>query len=73
MTSVTISVLEKPIERIRETCEMMGAADKFERALGELETYLEEEVASGETQTSLRQTLRRQRRRGLSGGREVHD
>jgi hypothetical protein len=49
MTSVTISVLEKPIERIRETCEMMGAADKFEHALGELETYLEEEVASGQT------------------------
>jgi hypothetical protein len=28
---------------------MMGAADKFERALPELETYLEGEIAAGET------------------------
>ncbi len=28
---VTINILDKPIERIRETCEMIGARDKFER------------------------------------------
>jgi hypothetical protein len=41
-----VNILEKPIERIRETCEMMGAADKFDRALPELETYLEGEIAA---------------------------
>jgi hypothetical protein len=46
---VMIDVLEKPIERIKETCEMIGAAEKFERALPELESYLEREVAGGET------------------------
>ena len=45
----TIDILEKPIFRIRETCELTGAIDKFERALPELETYLEEEIAGGET------------------------
>lgn len=45
----TVDILEKPIERIRETCEISGAADKFDRALPELETYLESEIASGET------------------------
>jgi hypothetical protein len=44
-----VNILEKPIERIRETCEMTGAADKFDRALPELETYLEGEIAAGET------------------------
>lgn len=46
---VEINVLEKPIERIKETCEMMGIAEKFDRALPDLETYLEGEVAKGET------------------------
>lgn len=45
----TINILEKPIERIRETCEMTGAAEKLERVLPELETYLEGEIAAGET------------------------
>ena len=45
----TIDILERPIERIRETCEMMGAGSKFDEVLPELETYLEEEVAAGET------------------------
>jgi hypothetical protein len=45
----TINILEKPIERIRETCEMAGAAEKLERVLPELETYLEGEIAAGET------------------------
>ncbi|PAY04725.1 hypothetical protein CK489_36605 [Bradyrhizobium sp. UFLA03-84] len=45
---VQINVLEKPIERIKETCELMGIADKFDRALPELETFLEAEVARGE-------------------------
>jgi hypothetical protein len=49
MPTTTITVLEKPIARIKETCEMMGIGEKFDRALPELETYLESEVASGET------------------------
>lgn len=47
--AVCIDIFEKPIARIRETCEMMGAGEKFDQALPELETYLEEEVAAGET------------------------
>jgi hypothetical protein len=47
--AATIDVLERPIERIRETCDMAGAREKFERALPALETYLEEEIAQGET------------------------
>jgi hypothetical protein len=47
--AVTIDILQKPIERIKETCEMAGAAEKFDRAISELETYLEAEVAAGET------------------------
>lgn len=46
---VQIDVLEKPIERIKETCAMMGIAEKFDRALPDLETFLEAEVAKGET------------------------
>lgn len=49
MATTTITVLEKPIARIKETCEMMGIAEKFDQALPELETYLEGEVAAGET------------------------
>jgi hypothetical protein len=37
---------EQPISRIRETCEMMGVRPKFDRALPELETYLESQVAT---------------------------
>jgi hypothetical protein len=48
MANTVITVLENPIARIKETCEMMGAGEKFDRALPELETYLEGEVASGE-------------------------
>jgi hypothetical protein len=46
---VQIDVLEKPIERIKETCAMMGIAEKFDRALPDLATFLEAEVARGET------------------------
>jgi hypothetical protein len=49
---VQIDVLEKPIERIKQTCAMMGVAKKFDRALPELETFLEGEVAKGETRES---------------------
>jgi hypothetical protein len=49
MATATIDVLERPIARIRETCEIAGAAEKLEQALPELETYLEGEVANGET------------------------
>ena len=49
MATATINVLEKPISRIRETCEMMGVGQKFDSALPELETYLESQVADGET------------------------
>jgi hypothetical protein len=38
--AATITILERPIERIRETCDMMGRADGFNRAVPELETYL---------------------------------
>jgi hypothetical protein len=49
MATATINVLERPISRIRETCEMMGVAQKFDSALPELETFLESQVADGET------------------------
>jgi hypothetical protein len=49
MATATIEILEKPITRIRETCDMMGVVGKFDRALPELETYLEGQVADGET------------------------
>ena len=49
MATATIDVLEKPISRIKETCEMMGIGQKFDSALPELETYLESQVADGET------------------------
>lgn len=43
------NVLAKPIERIQETCEMMGIADEFERARPGLESFLNAEVSNGET------------------------
>jgi hypothetical protein len=46
---VQIDVLEKPIERIKTTCAMVDIAEKFDRALPDLETFLEAEVARGET------------------------
>jgi len=49
MRMVQIDVLEKPIERIKETCAMMDIAEKFDRVLPDLETFLEAEVARGET------------------------
>jgi hypothetical protein len=49
MATATIDVLEKPIARIRKTCDMMGVVGKFDRALPELETYLEGQVADGES------------------------
>jgi hypothetical protein len=49
MAEPTINILEKPIERIRQTCELTGASAKFERALAALETFLEGEVAAGKT------------------------
>ena len=47
--AMTIAILEIPIIHIRETCELAGVADKFERTLADLVTYLENEVAAGET------------------------
>jgi hypothetical protein len=44
-----IDILERPIERIKETCVMMGFEEKFNQALPDLETFLEAEVADGET------------------------
>ncbi|UPK06277.1 hypothetical protein [Bradyrhizobium sp. 170] len=44
-----INVLDKPIERIKDTCDLMGIVGDFERRLPELETYLEGLVAEGET------------------------
>ena len=46
---VTIDILDKPVQRMRNTCKLVGARDKFERALPELETFLEAEIARGET------------------------
>ena len=40
---------EQNRQRIQETCAMMGIADQFDHALPELETFLEGEVANGET------------------------
>lgn len=47
--NIKIDIFEKPIERIRKACELMGLADDFERKLPELETHLESLVADGET------------------------
>ena len=47
-----VDILEKPIERIRETCEIMGAADKLYRTRHELETHLEGQIARGEISES---------------------
>ena len=44
-----IDIPDKPIARIQETCALMGIGNQFERALPELETFLEGEVANGET------------------------
>jgi hypothetical protein len=44
-----INIFDKPIERIRKTCELMGLGADFERKLPELETHLEGLVADGET------------------------
>jgi len=46
---VQIDVLDKPIQRIKETLTIMGLAEKFDRALPDLKTFLEAEVARGET------------------------
>jgi hypothetical protein len=44
-----IDVLEKPIDRIRKTCDLMGMTSDFERELSALETHLEGLVADGES------------------------
>ncbi|MET4071331.1 hypothetical protein ABID58_006143 [Bradyrhizobium sp. S3.2.6] len=44
-----INIFEKPIERIKKTCDLMGRGSDFEQRLPELETYLEGLVADGET------------------------
>ena len=44
-----IDIFDKPIERIKKACELMGLGDDFERKLPELETHLEALVADGET------------------------
>jgi hypothetical protein len=42
-----LDVFEKPINRIKKTCELVGF--DFDAKLPELETYLEGLVADGET------------------------
>jgi hypothetical protein len=44
-----INIFDKPIERIRKACQLMGLGADFDRKLPELETHLEELVAEGET------------------------
>jgi len=46
---IPLDLFEKPIQRIKTTCDLMGLSDEFERKLPELETYLEALVAKGET------------------------
>jgi hypothetical protein len=43
-----ITVFEKPIERIKKSCELVGLGAEFERKLPQLETHLEALVAEGE-------------------------
>ena len=45
---IQIDVFEKPIERIKRACDLMGLSADFERKLSELETHLEGLVADGE-------------------------
>ncbi|MBR1274724.1 hypothetical protein [Bradyrhizobium sp. AUGA SZCCT0283] len=44
-----INIFDKPIERIRKTCQLMGLGADFDRKLPELENHLEGLVAEGET------------------------
>jgi hypothetical protein len=44
-----IDIFDKPIERIRKACELMGLGADFDRKLPDLETHLEALVAEGET------------------------
>jgi hypothetical protein len=44
-----IKVFDKPIERIKDTCDLLGIAGDFDLKRHELETHLEGLVASGET------------------------
>lgn len=44
-----INILEKPIERIKKTCDLMGMGSDFERRLPALQTHLEALVAEGES------------------------
>jgi len=46
---IPLNLFEKPIQRIKTTCDLIGTSDEFERKLSELETYLEALVADGET------------------------
>jgi hypothetical protein len=46
---IPLDVFEKPIQRIKTACDLMGISDEFERKLPELETFLEALVAKGET------------------------
>ena len=48
MMNAEINIFDKPIERIRKTCELMGRGADFDRKLPELETHLEGLVAEGE-------------------------
>lgn len=43
-----LNLFDKPIQRIKTTCDLMGKSDEFERKLPELETHLEGLVAEGE-------------------------
>ncbi|MEH2526705.1 MULTISPECIES: hypothetical protein [unclassified Bradyrhizobium] len=49
MRHAQINILDKPIERIRKSCELAGLSADFDRKLPALETYLEGLVAEGET------------------------
>lgn len=47
--NASIEILEKPIARIRKTCDLLGISGDFERKLPALEAHLKALAADGET------------------------
>jgi hypothetical protein len=79
---IEINVFEKPIERVKRTCDLMGMGADFKRKLPELETHLEGLVADGETDeerltvsglTFLKRANGRPLRRSPKSGGRAHD
>jgi hypothetical protein len=47
--NASIDILEKPIARIKKTCDLLGISSDFERRLPALEAHLKALAANGET------------------------